>query len=238
MTPHSSYRYYEYIVAASVTILLCANLIGPAKVIEVAVPFFGMVSMSAGIILLPLFYTLGKVVEEIYGHKQNCRLICTGFIALAFTALLSLYVVGLTPASDAFNITYQKHLEAIFGNTPRIVLASLAAFLCGSFVNGHVMSALKNRTQGRHLLIRTLGTTVCGEFIDTCLFYSLAFYGVWQAPQIFGVICSQFALRIMCGFVMSPVAYALVHLLKEKEPVNFTNASLDIRPESSLGYRF
>jgi uncharacterized integral membrane protein (TIGR00697 family) len=238
VTPRTSYRYYEYIVAISVTILLCANLIGPAKVIDVAVPFFGTVAMSAGIVLLPLFYTLGKVVEEVYGHQQHCRLIWTGFIALAFTALLSLYIVGVTPTNDAFNSDYQKHLVAIFGNTPRIILASLAAFLCGSFVNGHVMAALKTKMQSRHLLIRTLGTTVCAELIDTCLFYTIAFYGIWQQQQIVAVICAQFALRIACGFIMSPVTYAFAGLLREKEQANFADNDLHIvplRPRSPLG---
>lgn len=217
VTPIRSYRYYEYLLAASVTILLGANLIGPAKLIDVTLPFFGTVAMSAGIFLLPLFYTLGKVVEEVYGHERHGRLIWTGFVALAFAALLSCGIVGLTPANDPFSLDYQAHLEGVFGNTPRVAMASFAAFLCGSFVNRHVMAALKARTQGRFLLMRTMGTTVCGEFVDTVLFYTIAFSGIWSSQQMLSVIGTQFALRIACGFALSPVTCVLVRLLRGME---------------------
>jgi len=211
------YRYYDYIVAASITTLLCANLIGPAKVINVAIPWLGTVVMSAGIAFLPLFYTLGKIVTEVYGYMPNRRVIWAGFAASAFAALLSMLIVGLTPAPDTFSGEYQKHLEAIFGNTPRVVLASLASFLCGSFVNSHAMAMLKSLTRGRHLLMRTFGATLCSQFVDSCLFYTIAFYGIWPQGQLLAVIVAQYVLKVGCEVLMSPATCALVRLLKEKE---------------------
>ncbi|HVK96001.1 MAG TPA: queuosine precursor transporter [Noviherbaspirillum sp.] len=218
MTPSTPpYRYYDYIVAASVTTLLCANLIGPAKVIDVALPGLGIVTMSAGVLFLPLFYTFGKIVSEVYGHAHNCRVIWAGFVALVLTAVLSLFVVGLAPAADPFSSEYQKHLEAVFGNTPRVVLASMIAFLCGSFVNNHVMTALKTVMRGRHLFLRTFGATVCSQFVDSCLFYLIAFYGLWAQEQLLTVIAAQYVLKVGCEFVMSPATYGIIRLLKKKE---------------------
>jgi uncharacterized integral membrane protein (TIGR00697 family) len=192
-------------------------LIGPAKVIDVAIPALGIVTMSAGILLLPLFNTLGKIVTEVYGHANNCRLIWTGFAAMAFAALFSLYMVEVAPAAITMSNDYQRHLEAIFGDTPRVVLASLLAFLCGSFINSAAMSKLKTVMQERHLLMRAYAATLCSQLVDSCLFYTIAFYGIWPRNQLLQIIAVQCVMKIGCEIIMSPATCAIVDMLKKKE---------------------
>jgi len=125
------YRYYDFVMAAFVTILLCSNLIGAAKAAQVSLPFVGNVTFGAGVLFFPVSYIFGDILTEVYGYGRDRRVIWAGFCALIFAALMSVVVLSLTPASDPFNSEYQTHLQAVFGNTPRIILGSMLAFWCG-----------------------------------------------------------------------------------------------------------
>ena len=134
-TPQRSYRYYDFVMAAFVCVLLCANLIGAAKAAQITLPIIGAVSFSGGVLFFPISYIFGDILTEVYGYGRDRRVVWAGFAALVFASLMAAVVLALPPVPDAFNQSYQGHLEAVFGNTWRIVAGSMIAFWCGSFAN-------------------------------------------------------------------------------------------------------
>src|SRR6185437_14095599 len=129
------YRYYDFVMAAYVCILLCSNLIGPAKVSTIQVPVIGGVTFMAGVLFFPLSYIFGDILTEVYGYARDRRVVWAGFAALAFASLMASVIVALPPAAEWRS--KQAAVETIFGNTPRIIAASIIAFWCGSFVNSY-----------------------------------------------------------------------------------------------------
>ena len=162
-----TYRYYDLILGAYVCVLLCANLIGPAKVSTVQVPGIGGVTFMAGVLFFPISYIFGDILTEVYGYARDRRCTWSGFAALVFAAFMAWVVVQLPPAE--FWKARQPAVVEIFGNTPRIVCASIIAFWCGSFVNSFVMAKMKLWTNGRWLWTRIIGSTMCGELVDSGL---------------------------------------------------------------------
>jgi uncharacterized integral membrane protein (TIGR00697 family) len=228
--PIGQYRYYDFVMAAFVTILLCSNLIGAAKAAEVTLPLLGTVTFGAGVLFFPLSYIFGDILTEVYGYGRDRRVIWAGFAALVFAAVMSAVVLSLKPAADPFNSEYQTHLAAVFGNTPRIVAGSIIAFWTGSFVNSYVMAKMKVRMNGRRLWMRTIGSTICGEFVDSSLFYVIAFYGIWSNQQLVTVIVAQYLLKTGWEVVMTPVTYKVVGFLKRKEQEDYFDRATDFNP--------
>ncbi len=192
------FRYYPYVMAAFVAILLLSNLIGAAKQAVVDVPLWGAVTFGAGVLFFPMSYIIGDVMTEVYGYAHARRIIWTGFFALLFMVFMAVVVVAIPPApewalaSSEFQVLgrtvtapNQAAYMSVFGQTPRIVLASLIAFWCGEFVNSFVLARMKLLTQGRMLWTRTIGSTVFGQAVDSALFYPLAFLGVagWSTSR-------------------------------------------------------
>lgn len=225
-----TYRYYDLVMAAFVVVLLCSNLIGAAKAAEVTLPLLGTVTFGAGVLFFPISYIFGDVLTEVYGYGRDRRVIWAGFGALIFAAFMSTVVLALKPASDPFNAGYQAHLEAVFGNTPRIVAGSIIAFWCGSFVNSYVMARMKVAMAGRALWMRTIGSTLCGELVDSSLFYVIAFGGIWPHHQLVEVIVAQYILKTTWEIVMTPVTYRVVAFLKRVEGVDFYDRNTDFNP--------
>jgi uncharacterized integral membrane protein (TIGR00697 family) len=228
--PIGQYKYYDFVMAAFVAVLLCSNLIGAAKAAEVTLPVLGTVTFGAGVLFFPVSYIFGDVLTEVYGYGRDRRVIWAGFGALVFAAIMSTVVLALKPAADPFNTDYQAHLNAVFGNTPRIVAGSVIAFWCGSFVNSYVMAKMKVWTQGRRLWMRTIGSTLCGEFVDSSLFYVIAFYGIWSNQQLIAVAVAQYFLKTGWEVVMTPVTYKVVNFLKRKENEDYYDRETDFNP--------
>jgi len=136
----------------------------------------------------------------------------------------------LPAASDPFNQGYQEHLNAVFGNTPRIMLASVLAFWCGSFSNSYVLAKMKIWTKGRLLWSRTIGSTLVGEAVDSGLFYVLAFYGIWPTHQVVAVAVAQYVLKTTWEIVMTPVTYRVVAFLKAKEHEDYYDRHTNFSP--------
>jgi len=225
-----NYRYYDLIMAAYVCILLCANLIGPAKVSTVPVPLLGDVTFLAGVLFFPISYIFGDILTEVYGYARDRRCVWVGFAALAFAALMAAVIVALPPAAQWRE--HQAAVEAIFGNTPRIVVASIGAFWCGSFVNSFVMAKMKIWSNGRWLWTRTVGSTLCGELVDSVLFYSIAFYGLWDNGLLEQVMLTQYLLKSGWEIVMTPVTYRVVGFLKRAEQEDFYDRGTNFTPFS------
>src|SRR5688572_28778154 len=152
-------------MAAFVAVLLCSNLIGVHKVSQVNLPFYGEYIYGAGVLFFPLSYLFGDILTEVYGYARSRKVIWAGFGALIFASLMSFVVINL-PVAPTMSIEQQQAVNLIFGQTPRIVLASLTAFWLGEFTNSFVIAKLKILTQGKFLWIRTIGSTIFGEMID------------------------------------------------------------------------
>jgi uncharacterized integral membrane protein (TIGR00697 family) len=235
---HRGYRYYDLVLAGFVAVLLCSNLIGTAKVAEVALPFAlplvgASVVFGVGNIFFPISYIFGDVLTEVYGYARARRVIWAGFAAMLFAALMSWVVVGLTPApSEPFNAQLQPAIEIVFGNTWRIVAGSIVAFWAGDFVNAYVLARMKVLTNGRWLWARTIGSTVVGQGVDSVIFYPIAFAGVWAYETLFAVIAFNWAFKVMVEVVMTPATYAIVGWLKRHEREDYFDRRTNFTPFS------
>jgi hypothetical protein len=230
MRPIGQYRYYDFVMAAFVCVLLCSNMIGAAKAAEVTLPLLGTVTFGAGVLFFPVSYIFGDILTEVYGYGRDRRVIWAGFGALAFASIMSVVVLSLKPAADPFNTEYQKHLEGVFGNTPRIMMASMLAFWSGSFANSYVLAKMKIWTGGKWLWTRTIGSTLVGELVDSSLFYVIAFYGIWPDQQVVSVAIAQYFLKTGWEVVMTPVTYQVVNFLKRKEHEDFYDRNTNFNP--------
>lgn len=225
-----SYKYYDLILGAYVCVLLCANLIGPAKVSTLDLPLFGPITFVAGVLFFPISYLFGDILTEVYGYARDRRVVWAGFGALIFAAIMATVIVQLPPAD--FWQDKQPAVEAIFGNTPRIVAASITAFWCGSFVNSYVLARMKVWTQGRWLWTRTIGSTLCGELVDSGLFYTIAFVGLWTSDQLLKVTVTQYVLKSSWEILVTPITYKVVGALKRAEQEDYYDRTTDFTPFS------
>src|SRR5512139_1138682 len=141
--PQRQYRYYEFVMAAFVTVLICSNLIGPAKISQVELPLLGAVTFGAGVLFFPISYVFGDVLTEVYGYARSRRVIWAGFAGLAFASFMAWVVVALPPAPFWQN---QAAYEVAFGQAWRVAAASMAAYFCGEFVNSFTLAKMKIAT--------------------------------------------------------------------------------------------
>ncbi len=220
-------RDFDLVMAAFVAVLLLSNVIGAGKLAALDVPGLGPVTFGAGILFFPLSYVLGDILTEVYGYARARRCIWAGTVAMLFMAAMSLIVVALPPAPDWPN---QSAYQQVFGQVPRIVAASIAAFWAGEFVNAFVLARLKILTAGRLLWLRTIGSTVAGQGVDSLIFYPLAFAGVWSTETLAGVILTQWALKVAWEALLTPVTYATVNTLKRREGLDVYDRGTDFTP--------
>lgn len=215
-------KYYEFVMAAFVAVLLCSNLIGPAKIAQI-----GDLSFGAGVLFFPFSYIFGDVLTEVYGYAKARRVVWTGFVALLFASLMSQAVLAFPPA-DVWKD--QVALEIAFGTTWRIALASLIAFWAGEFINAYVLAKIKVWMQGRLLFVRTIGSTIAGQAVDSAIFYTVAFYGLWSLDTLLLVMFSNYLLKVLWEVVMTPFTYQLVGFLKKKEQIDIYDTKTDFNP--------
>jgi hypothetical protein len=229
-----SYRYYDFVMAAFVTVLICSNLIGPAKAVQIELPFFGAVVFGAGVLFFPISYVFGDVLTEVYGYARARRVIWAGFAGLAFAALMAYVVVALPPAPEWPN---QKAYETAFGSTWRIAAASMFAYFCGEFVNSFVLAKMKILTAGRWLWTRTIGSTIVGEAVDSALFYPLAFYdsGIMPNEIIPKLMLAQFVLKVAVEVIFTPLTYKIVGALKRAENEDYYDRETRFTPFTLKG---
>ena len=222
--PRRSYRYYDLVMASFVTVLLCANLIGAAKVAQV----FG-VTFASGVLFFPISYVFGDVLTEVYGYARARKVVWAGFGALAFASFMTTVVLAFPPAPGW---PHQAAYEAVFGGTPRIVLASLVAYFCGEFCNSYVLAKMKVRSGGRFLWMRTIGSTVVGEAVDSAVFYPVAFLGAWSNELVLRVMVANYAIKVLWEVVMTPVTYRVVNFLKHAESEDYFDRHTNFTPFS------
>lgn len=227
--PARTYHYYEFVMVAFVVVLVCSNLIGPAKIASVDLPFWGPYVFGAGVIFFPISYIFGDILTEVYGYARARRVIWAGFGALIFASVMASIVVALPPAPFW---KHQAAYEVAFGNAWRIVAASIFAYFCGEFVNSFVLAKMKIWTEGRALWMRTIGSTVFGEAVDSVLFYPLAFYGTGIIPNeaLPALVLAQFVTKTAVEVVFTPLTYLIVGFLKRVEHEDYYDRNTDFNP--------
>ncbi len=217
-----NYKYFDLVMAAFVTVLLCSNLIGVPKVAAL----FGY-TFGAGILFFPISYVFGDILTEVYGYARSRKVIWTGFAALLFASFMTWIILALPPAPGWND---QPIFEKAFGQTPRIALASFTAYWCGEFTNSYIMAKMKVQMAGQRLWMRTIGSTIAGEGVDTLIFYPLAFWGVWTPDLMVKVMIANYLIKTGWEAVLTPVTYKIVHFLKRAEQEDYYDRDTNFSP--------
>ncbi len=216
-------------MALFVAVLLISNVASAAKIVNLGLP---VLTFDAGTLLFPVSYIFGDVLVEVYGYRRSRRVIWIGFASAALLSL-TLGVVRWLPGdpqwvaevgSDAF--------DAVLGTlaSGRIILASLVAYFAGEFSNAYIMAKLKVRTEGRWLWVRTIGSTLVGELVDTTLFVLIAFLGVWPPELVLSIIVSNYLFKTGVEAAATPLTYRLVNFLKRVENQDVYDVDTDFNP--------
>jgi uncharacterized integral membrane protein (TIGR00697 family) len=229
-----SFRYFDIIMVAFVAVLLISN-IASNKIV-----WFGQLSdfrlaFDGGTILFPLSYIFGDVLTEVYGYKRSRRVIWMGFGAAALMALV-LWVVSLLPADPTAGEQTAVFNTAL-GSTPYIVIGSLVAFWAGEFSNSFVLAKMKVATKGRWLWMRTIGSTLVGEGIDTILFTTIAFAlggALLGAPMegslFWSIVIANYVFKVGVEVLFTPITYLIVGFLKRVEHEDYYDVNTDFNP--------
>jgi uncharacterized integral membrane protein (TIGR00697 family) len=225
---HRTYRYYDFIMAAFVTILICSNLISAQK--RVALSVGGMEFIfGAGVLFFPISYLFGDILTEVYGYARSRKVVWAGFAAIIFASAMSWVTLHLPPDPKWKN---QAAFETVFGNAPRVVLASITAFFVGEFVNSFVLAKIKIKTAGRWLWIRTIGSTMVGEAADSLIFYPIAFLGIWDGQRLVQVLITNYCLKVGWEVIATPLTYKVVGFLKRAEHEDYYDVDTNFTPFS------
>lgn len=190
--------------------------------------FWGL-TLDAGTVLFPLSYIFGDVLTEVYGYAAARRVIWMGFASTLMASLVFM-LVGVLPAAPEWG--GQDAYQAILGLTPRIVLASLAAYLAGQFINSIILAKMKVALQGRMLWARTIGSTLVGELADSALFVVVAFWGIFEPSVIVALIVSNYLFKVAVEVLFTPATYAVVGYLKRHEGVDAYDRATSFTPFS------
>jgi hypothetical protein len=229
--PERSFRYFDLVMVAFVVVLVCSNLIGPAKAATLDLPLLGAVTFGAGVLFFPVSYIFGDILTEVYGYARARRVIWTGFAALIFASVMAAVIVALPPAPGWEN---QRVYEIAFGNTWRIAGASMIAYFCGEFVNSYVLAKMKIASAGRYMRSRFVASTVAGEAVDSALFYPLAFWnsGIMPNELVMTLLVSQFVAKTLVEVAFLPLTTKIVTALKRAEHEDFYDRGTNFNPFS------
>jgi hypothetical protein len=231
-----TYKYYDFIVAFFVAVLLISNVASSAKIIDWGVSIFGLpLAFDAGTLLFPISYIFGDILTEVYGYKRSRRVIWTGFISAALMAFC-FWIIGLMPGESTWQAyAGQEAYDAILGGvaTGGIVVASLLAYFAGEFSNSYVLAKMKVATSGRWLWTRTIGSTLIGEGIDTVLFVVIATaLGVFPWEIALTLIVTNYIFKVAIEVMLTPATYKAVSFLKETEQEDYYDRETNFSPFS------
>ena len=220
------------IIALSITTLLVSNIIAIKPVTLFTLPFqvFGgnLFVVSAAIICFPISYIVSDVLTEVYGFRVARGVIWLGFVCNLLMVFF-FWAGGLIPEAGS---EYQGAYMTILGATRWILLGSFIAYIVGEFTNAAVMVVLKNKTQGRHLWVRTISSTVVGQGIDSVLFFAIAFgvSGLWPWPVVFGAMLFAWTAKTVYEIAATPLTYLVVNWLKRTERMDIYDAPRSLNP--------
>lgn len=231
MKPH---KYYDLIMALFVTVLLVSNIASSAKIVDWGVSILGLrLSFDAGTLLFPISYIFGDVLTEVYGYRRSRRVIWVGFAAAALMSAV-LWLVSRLPGETTWqSYAGDQAYASILGGVSDggIILASLAAFFIGEFSNSYVLARLKVTTRGRYLWVRTIGSTLVGEGLDTLVFIMIASaFGVFPWEIALSLIVANYVFKVFIEALMTPLTYRIVNFLKRAEHEDVYDVDTDFNP--------
>jgi uncharacterized integral membrane protein (TIGR00697 family) len=216
-----NYKYLDTITVIFVVVLLVSN-IASSKISQI-----GKLTLDGGTILFPLSYIFNDILTEVYGYKTSRKVIWLGFFS-AILASLVFAIVAWLPSASSWN--NQEAYLAILGQTPRIVLASLLAYLCGEFLNSFILAKMKIWTSGKMLWTRTIGSTIIGELADSIIFVCIAFMGVYSKEIILALIISNYIFKTVVEVIFTPITYKIVRFLKHSESEDYYDTKTNFNP--------
>lgn len=231
-TPSESrqtYKYFDIIMASFVGFLLISN-IAAVKLISFSFGSIGHIVTDGGAILFPLTYIFSDVLTEVYGFSYARRAIWMGFV-MQFMAVMVFLLVGIAPSALEWAAN-QSSYQAILGFVPRIVGASLVAYLFGEFMNSIVLAKLKLKTGGKKLGLRLIGSTIIGEAFDTVIFCLIAFGGILHGSEMLNYILVGWIFKVGVEIVLLPVTYRVINFLKTSEQVDSYDTKTSFSPLS------
>ncbi len=234
-----NYKYYDFVMAAFVTVLLLSNLLSSAKIIDTgaAIDFgpLGMLALlfDAGTLVFPIAYIFGDVLTEVYGYKRARRVIWAGFAASALMAFM-VWIVGILPGESEWqNYAGQEAYDSILGGISGLVIASLTAYLIGEFLNSYVMARLKVKMHGSMLWVRTISSTLVGQAADTTIFFVIATaLGVFPVEILLSLIVTNYIFKVFIEATFTPITYQVVTRLKNAEQEDYYDYDTNFNPFS------
>ncbi len=229
-----NYRYYDIIMGLFITVLLVSNVASSAKIIDLGFSIFNLPAIfDAGTILFPISYIFGDILTEVYGYKKSRRIIWMGFACLVLSAGV-FWVVQHLPG-DAYWQSYagDASYSAILGgmSSGGIVAASLAAYWMGEFTNSFTLAKMKIVTEGKWLWLRTIGSTLAGELIDSFAFYGIAtLFNVFPADLFWSLMITSYVFKVLIETAMTPLTYVIVRALKQAEHEDYYDRDTNFNP--------
>jgi uncharacterized integral membrane protein (TIGR00697 family) len=221
-------------MALFVAVVLISNIASSAKIIDWRISVLGLpLSFDAGTLLFPISYIFGDILTEVYGYQQSRRVIWTGFAAAALMSATFWLIRQLPGEANWQSYAGDEAFDAILGGVSSggIIIASLAAYLVGEFSNSVVLAKLKVATQGRHLWLRTIGSTLVGEGVDSIVFVVIAsVFGVFPWEIALSLIVSNYLFKVFIEVVMTPATYRIVAFLKRAEHEDYYDTDTDFNP--------
>jgi uncharacterized integral membrane protein (TIGR00697 family) len=220
-TKERAYHYFDLVMVLFVTVLITSNIASSAKIVDWGFSIGNIrMAFDAGTLLFPVSYIFGDVLVEVYGFKRSRRVIWAGFIMLALSALLFSAVRAMPGEANWQSYAGQTAYDSILGgmSSGGIVIASLLAYLAGEFSNSIIMAIMKVATKGRWLWIRTIGSTIVGEGVDTLIFVLIAtLAGVFQWEVFASLVLTNYLFKVGVEILFTPITYKVVGFLKKAE---------------------
>ena len=216
---------FVIVVAVFVTCLIASNIVA-VKIADI----FGRF-VPAAIIIFPISYIIGDILTEVYGYDRAKQVIWLGFFCNAL-AVLAFWIGGLIPPAPFWE--NQDSYEIILGSTPRLLFASFIAYLIGELSNSFTLSRLKVWTNGKSLWVRTIGSTVIGQGLDSSVFITVAFIGILSNADLFELIITQWVIKVLYEVIATPVTYVVVRKLKELENDDHFDDKISLNPLPKL----
>ncbi|MDR1429162.1 MAG: queuosine precursor transporter [Spirochaetaceae bacterium] len=228
------YKYLDLVMAFFVTVLIVSNIASSAKIVGLGFSLFGTpLSFDGGTLLFPLSYVFGDILTEVYGFRASRRVIWTGFAALALAALVFFMLKALPGDAGWESYAGSAAYSAILGgmSSGGLVLASLAAYWAGEFSNSVVLSKLKILMKGKLLWVRTIGSTLIGEALDSLVFVFIAsLCGVFGWELFVSLTLTNYLLKCSIEVLMTPVTYRVTAFLKKNENADVYDTGISFNP--------
>ncbi|MDL2228794.1 queuosine precursor transporter [Treponema sp. OttesenSCG-928-L16] len=232
--PVRHYRYLDLVTAFFVAVLIVSNVASSAKIIDLGFSLFGIpLAFDGGTLLFPVSYVFGDVLTEVYGFRASRRVIWIGFAALALSSLL-FFILRILPGETAWeSYAGSAAYDAILGgmSTGGITLASLLGYWAGAFSNAALLSKMKVLMKGKHLWVRTIGSTLAGEFLDSLIFVFIAsLAGVFAWGLFVTLVFTNYLFKCLVEVIMTPITYLAVWKLKSAEGVDVYDEKVKFNP--------